>query len=91
MCVLCICNICEYEKIKGGFNFFTSELHQGGESNCSECYKQFKKKNNLTKHLESFIKCDLGDGKDLWHATFVNYDGEQLINKSPLHLVDLKI
>ena len=69
-------------------NFFSSELHQGGESNCSECYKQFKKKNNLTKHLESFIKGDLGDGKDLWHATFVNYDGEQLINESPLHLVD---
>ena len=44
-----------------------------------------------TSSLNSFIKGDLGDGKDSCHVTLVSDDGEQLINKSLLHLVHLKI
>ena len=37
------------------------------------------------------MKGDLGDGKDLCHVTLVSDDGEQLLNKSLLHLVHLTI
>ena len=38
-----------------------------------------------------FIKDNLGEGKDPCHVTLVNDDGEQLLHKSLLHLVDLAI
>ena len=59
--------------------------YKGGKSNCSECYKQ--EQDILNKHLDRFIKGDLGDGKDSCHVTLVSDDGGQLINKSLLHLV----
>ena len=78
-CVLCICNNCDYENRKG---FII-------------CHQWAKHENeiltNRTKHLNSFIKGDLGDGKDLCHVTLVSDDGKQLINKSLLHIVHLTI
>ena len=46
----------------------------GGKSHYSEWYQQ--EQDNLTKHLDSFIKGDLGDGKDLCHVTLVSDGGE---------------
>ena len=66
-------------------------LHKGGNSNCTECYQQFKEQDSLNKQLDSFFKDDLGEGKYLCHVTLVNADGEQLLNKSLLHLVDFTI
>ena len=65
--------------------------HKGGKSNCTECYQQCKEQDSLTKHLDSFIKEDIGEELDLCHVTLVNDDGKQLLNKSLLHLVDLTI
>ena len=66
-------------------------LHKGGKSNCTECYQQFKEQDNLTKHLDSFIKDDIGDGIDSCHVTLVDDDRKQLLNKSLCHLFDLTI
>ena len=75
-CVLCVCNNCDCEN-RNGFLI----------------HHQWAKHENeiLIKHLNSVIKIDLGDGTDSCHVTLVSDDGEQLINKSLLHIVHLTI
>ena len=75
-CILCICNICDYEKIKYVYNLSHENLilYKGGKKDCTECFEQFKEHFRLIKDQDRFIKDDLEEEKDLCHVPLVDDD-----------------